>query len=128
MGLFDEMFKKNEFDKKMDDVYNDFVENNPVTKKAKATIEEAKAGITHALEEELYGTSDEGPVAEGDDEALMQKWDAMIDQIVDKELSRYKICPSCGEAAPAEMNFCPNWEQSCRRILRKSVSVRSVAQ
>ena len=108
MGLFDKMFKKNAFDEKLDDAYNDFVENNPVFKRARTIISDAEEGIQHSLEKELYGESEERPFVKENDETMMRNWDSMIDQIIDKKLSAYKICPSCGEAASAEMKFCPN--------------------
>ena len=36
------------------------------------------------------------------------EWDAMFDQIIDKDLGMYKICPECGEAAPSDLEECPN--------------------
>lgn len=41
MSLFDKMFKKNKLDEALEKGYEEFAENNPVTRKAKATIEDA---------------------------------------------------------------------------------------
>lgn len=116
MSLFDKMFKKSKFedalDQKMDDAFDFIVENNPVTKKTKAVMNESKGQITHALERELYRTTGEHPQRhlrpDEDDETLMQGWDSMFDQILDHELGSIKICPACGEAAPAELDRCPH--------------------
>ena len=120
MSIFDKMFKKNAFDEKMDQAYEDFVENNPVMKKARATIDEAANEITHSLEKELYGEKKEPSkkqsMLKGDADTIMQKWDSMIDHIVEKEFSAYKVCPSCGEAAPAELDRCPHCGTQLERI------------
>lgn len=110
MSFLDKLFKKNSFDKKLDDAYEDFLENNPVTKKVKATISQAQEEITGSLEEELYGKTGEGPSRNVSEEEMMRGWDTMIDQIIDKELSAYKICPYCGEAVSSELDTCPYCE------------------
>lgn len=107
MSLFDKMFKKNKFDEKLDEAFDSFLENNPTMKKAKATISEVEEGITHSLEEQLYGKASDEPFVKESDEAMMRNWDSMIDQIIDKELGAYKICPDCGNAASAELDHCP---------------------
>ncbi len=107
MSIFDKMFKKNAFDKKMDETYENFVNNNPAMKAVRGIIDEAEDGITNGLEEELYGKTGVRPVPKEDKEAMMREWDSMIDQIMEKELRSYKICPSCFEAAPADLDYCP---------------------
>lgn len=111
MSIFDKMFKKNAFDEKMDDAFDNIVQNNPVMRKAKATINEAANEITYSLERELNGENRQRhgkkSFLNGNEEAMMQEWDSMIDQIIDKELGAFKVCPSCGETAPAELERCP---------------------
>ena len=41
-------------------------------------------------------------------EERSRDWDRMFDQIVDKELSQYKICEACGQAVPSDLDICPN--------------------
>lgn len=114
MNLFDKLFdnkKKKGLDAAMENAFQNFVENNPIMKKAKKTVEEAGEGITKTLEEELYGEakadhSDKGSVIDNFDERS-REWDSMFDQIVDRELSQYTICPECGEASPAGQVQCP---------------------
>ena len=100
MSFFDKMFKKNKLDETMEKVYEDFAENNPITRKAKATIEEAAERMTHDLEVEAYGKakdhSDDHRTALEDFDSISADWDTMIDQIVDNELGKYKICTKCG--------------------------------
>lgn len=100
MSFFDKMFKKNKLDETMEKVYEDFAENNPITRKAKATIEEAAERMTHDLEVEAYGKakdhSDDHRTALEDFDSISADWDTMIDQIVDNELGKYKNCPKCG--------------------------------
>jgi predicted RNA-binding Zn-ribbon protein involved in translation (DUF1610 family) len=101
------MFKKGAFDEKMDEVFDDIVENNPLMKKAKATIAEAEDEITSSLEKELYGKTGVVSVSKDNKEEMMREWDSMIDQIIDKELGAYKVCPSCGEAVSSKLENCP---------------------
>ncbi len=112
MSFFDKMFKKNKLDETMEKVYEDFAENNPITRKAKATIEEAAERMTHDLEVEAYGKakdhSDDHRTALEDFDSISADWDTMIDQIVDNELGKYKICPKCKEAVPSELDTCPH--------------------
>ena len=112
MSLFSKMFKKNALDQKMEDAYEYIVENNPVMKKTNAAMVEGKEEITHALEGELYKRTGERlenrPPIEGDNDVLMREWDSMFDKIIDQELESIKICPSCGEAASAELECCPH--------------------
>ena len=49
MSLFDKMFKRNKFDDAMDKAFDDFVENNPISRKARATIQEAADNITNTV-------------------------------------------------------------------------------
>lgn len=108
----DEMFKKNAFDQKMDDAYESFAENNPVTRKAKTMIDDNANKITHSLEWELHGEnpnpSEKRSFVDGDGEAMMEQWDSMIDQLFEKELDAYKVCPNCLEAVSAELECCPH--------------------
>ena len=115
MSLFDKLFdnkKTNKVDAAMEGAFQNFIENNPIMKKARATIEEAGDNITTSLEEELYGEAKSDPSAKGSVmehfEERSREWDAMFDQIVDKDLGMYKICPECGEAAPSDLEECPN--------------------
>ena len=91
MSLFDKMFKKNALDEAMENAYENFKENNPVTKKAKATIEQAGKEITKSLETELYGEAQEHPDGQPsvleDFDSLSAEWDKMFDQIIDRELN-----------------------------------------
>ena len=93
MSLFDKMFKKNALDEAMENAYENIKENNPVTKKAKATIEDAAKGITKSLEKELYGKEQEHPEGQPspleDFDSLSAEWDEMIDQIIDRELGQF---------------------------------------
>ena len=112
MSFFDKMFKKNALDEAMEDAFENFKENNPVTKKAKKTIEDAGKGITKNLEKQLYGEVQNHPegqpsVLEDFDE-LSAGWDKMIDQIIDKELGKFKVCPKCAKAVPSELDTCPH--------------------
>lgn len=110
--MFDKMFKKNAFDQKLDDTFEKLVENNPVMRKARATIDEGENNITRSLERELYGDGAEisknHPILDGDNEDIMQNWSSMMDQIFEKKLDAYKICPSCAEAVSAELDHCPH--------------------
>ena len=54
MSIFDKMSKKNKLDEAMDKAFEDFAENNPITRKAKQTIEDAGIGITKNLEKKLF--------------------------------------------------------------------------
>lgn len=107
MSIFDKLFPKTDFERKMDDAFDHFVENNPVMKKAKAQIAQGEEELTHSLERELYGEGGEKPYVKKSDEEMLRGWDEMIDGIIDKQLSAYKICPDCGEAAPADLDHCP---------------------
>ena len=107
MGLFDKLFKKNAFDRKMDEAFDSFVENNPITRKTKETIAGAQEEITRSLEEELYGEARQGSVNDESEDDMMRRWGTMIDQLIDKELNAYKVCPNCCEAVPAEKENCP---------------------
>ena len=113
MSIFDKMFKKGAFDEKMDEVFDDIVENNPLMKKAKATIAEAEDEITSSLEKELYGKTGVVSVSKDNKEEMMREWDSMIDQIIDKELGAYKVCPSCGEAVSSKLENCPKCGMVC---------------
>ena len=112
MSIFDKMFKKNKLDEAMDKAFEDFAENNPVKRKAKATINEAGVKITHTLERELYGESkdhsDDHRTVLEDFDSLSADWDSMIDQLAERELGKYKVCPNCGEPAPAALETCPH--------------------
>ncbi len=112
MSFFNKMFKKNKLDEAMEKAYEDFAENNPVTRKAKATIEEAAKKMTHSLEVEAYGEakdhSDDHRTALGDFDSLSSDWDNMIDLIIDKELGKYKVCPKCKQSVPSELDTCPH--------------------
>ena len=99
------MFEKNKFDEALDEKYEYLVENNPVTRKAKATIDESAREITNRLEYELYGkaqgTSLHQPSMLEDGKAVMDGWDSMMDQLMEKELAKAQIdpyctCPNCG--------------------------------
>ena len=120
MSLFDKMFKKNALDEAMDNAYENFKENNPVTRKAKATIEQAGEEITKSLEKELYGEAQDHPDGMPspleDFDSLSAGWDNMIDQIIEKELGKYKICPNCSEAFPSELETCPHCNTSLHDI------------
>ena len=98
MSIFDKMFKKNALDEAMENAYENFKENNPVTRKAKATIEDAGKEITKSLEKELYGKAQEHPDGQPsvleDFDSLSKGWDNMIDQIIDRELDKVKTCPN----------------------------------
>ena len=111
MSLFDKMFKKGKFENAMDSAFEKIEENNPITRKTKSTIDKAAGDITRTLERELYGeiqdTPDVRPSVFDDDGALMDQWDSMIDQIAERELNRYKICPGCGESVSSELEICP---------------------
>ncbi len=113
MDLFDKLFnkKENKIDKAMEDAYQNFVENNPIMKKAKEKINEAADSITYSLEDELYGGTRSKPGDHGDIlehyEERSRYWDRMIEGIKDKELSQYKICTECGQAASADLETCP---------------------
>lgn len=100
MSLFDKMFQKNKLDEALEKGYEEFAENNPVTRKAKATIEEAAKEMTRSLERELYGKSkdhsDDHRSALEDFDSISADWDKMIDQIAERELDKYTICPKCG--------------------------------
>ena len=112
MSFFDKMFKNNKLDETMEKVYEDFAENNPVTRKAKATIEEAAERMTHDLEVEAYGKakdhSDDHRTVLEDFDSLSADWDSMIDQLAERELGKYKVCPNCCEPVPAELETCPH--------------------
>ena len=112
MSLFDKMFKKNALDEAMENAYENIKENNPVTKKAKATIEDAAKGITKSLEKELYGKEQEHPEGQPspleDFDSLSAEWDDMIDKIIDRELGQFKVCRKCGKAVPSELEICPH--------------------
>lgn len=103
MSLFDKMFKRNKFDEAMDKAFDDFVENNPISRKAKATIQEAADNITNTLEREVYGEVQKHPKGRPsvleDFDSVSAEWDEMINQIADRELgeSQYMNCPKCGE-------------------------------
>jgi len=112
MSIFDKMFKKNKLDEAMDRAFEDFAENNPVTRKAKATINEAGVKITHTLERELYGESkdhsDDHRTVLEDFDSVSANWDNMIDQLIEKEFGKYKVCPNCNETVPSELETCPH--------------------
>ena len=112
MSFFNKMFKKNKIDEAMEQAYENLAENNPVTRKAKATINEAGEKITRSLERELYGEakdhSDDHRTALEDFDSLSKDWDSMIDQIAERELGKYKVCPNCGEPSPSELDTCPH--------------------
>lgn len=111
MGLFDKLFnnEKNGFDKALEKAFNDFTENNPITRQAKAKINEAADLMSESLETELYGEPKGGtrPSVMDSFDERRREWDSLIDQIAAKELSKYKICPSCGEEVPANYETCP---------------------
>ncbi|MBE6029334.1 MAG: hypothetical protein E7226_04185 [Clostridiales bacterium] len=102
MSLFDKMFKRNKFDDAMDKAFDDFVENNPISRKAKATIQEAADNITNTLEREVYGEVQKHPKGRPsvleDFDSVSAEWDEMINQIADRELgeSQNMNCPKCG--------------------------------
>ena len=123
MGLFDGLFngKKSKFeevgDNLFDQVEKKFSEtfDKPMTEKAISTINEAADRITESLEAmekgeevpvEFSGTEKKTELPDID--TLSKRWDSMIDAIEDRELSKYKLCPSCGEPMPAENEFCTN--------------------
>lgn len=113
MAFFDKLFNKEKtgIDKAMEDAYQNFVENNPITKKAKQTISDAADGITRELEEAVYGEARTDPAEEPSVfdhfDVRSRKWDALIDQFTINELKKYKSCPGCGEAVPADYDVCP---------------------
>ncbi len=113
MDLFDKLFnkEKNGFDKAMDDAFNNLVENNPFTKKAKERIDEAANMISSTLEEEAFGQAKEKPDGEpsiiDNFDSKSREWNSLMEQIVTKEFSKYKVCPGCNEALPAEYDTCP---------------------
>ena len=114
MGLFDKLFpkKENKIDRAMEDAYQNFVENNPIIKKAKRVINESADRMTAEMEEAAYGSAKSKPGEHGDImehfEERSRDWDKMFDQIVDKELGQYKICEACGQAVPSDLDICPN--------------------
>ena len=119
MGLLDDLFdsgKKSKFEETMDGLLNKAVETasetfeKPIMKKAIGTINDAADGITSSLEEMLHGEAVSAPASDRtklpDFDANAKKWDAMINAIAVKELQKYRICPKCGEANPAENKYC----------------------
>lgn len=112
MSIFDKMFKPNKFDEAMDNAFQEFVDNNPVSKRAKAKINEAADSITRTLETELYGEAKDHPDGQpsvmDDFESVSSEWDSMIDQIIDRELGQFKICPKCKESVSSELTVCPH--------------------
>ena len=112
MSIFDKMSKKNKLDEAMDKAFEDFAENNPITRKAKQTIEDAGIGITKNLEKKLYGESkdhsDDHRTVLEDFDSLSADWDSMIDQLAERELGKYKVCPNCCESVPSELETCPH--------------------
>ena len=119
MPRFDKLFRKNRLDRAIEHAYEEARDNNPITRKVKATIDESADEITRSLERELRKkgiarekdrpSSAEGrPSVVDDFEAVSADWDHMIDQIMEHELGKYKICPNCCEAVPAEKEKCPH--------------------
>lgn len=118
MDLFkkvDKLFfqkEKSGIDKKIDDEFHTYAENNPIMNEAKAKIEEAADNITDSLERELgkntKNASKERPSVLDNYDARAEEWDSMIDQICDRESSRFKLCPSCNEAVDAKLDYCPH--------------------
>ena len=112
MSIFDKMFKKNKLDEAMDKAFEDFAENNPITRKAKQTIEDAGIGITKNLEKKLYGEVQKHPEGHPsvleDFDSASANWDNMIDQLIEKEFGKYKVCPNCNETVPSELETCPH--------------------
>jgi len=112
MSIFDKISKKNKLDEAMDKAFEDFAENNPITRKAKQTIEDAGIGITKNLEKKLYGEVQKHPEGHPsvleDFDSASANWDNMIDQLIEKEFGKYKVCPNCNEIVPAELETCPH--------------------
>ena len=119
MGLLDDLFgsgKKSKFEETMDGLMDKVVNTasetfeKPVMKKAIGTINDAADGITSSLEEMLHGETVSAPASDRtklpDFDANAKKWDAMIDAIAVKELQKYRVCPNCGNASPAENKYC----------------------
>ena len=94
MDFFDKLFNKEKtgIDKAMEDAYQNFVENNPITKKAKKTISDAADEITRSLEEEVYGEARTDPAEEpsvfDQFDVRSRKWDDLIDQLAVRELKK----------------------------------------
>jgi RNA polymerase subunit RPABC4/transcription elongation factor Spt4 len=122
MGLFD-IFdgKKSKFQETGDDLLDNVVKKasdlfeKPVMDKAMKQINGAADLMTKSLEAIKNDTElPEDTIPEDtphdqlpDFDSLSKNWDSLIDQIEDKELNKYKICPSCNDAVPSENKFCP---------------------
>ena len=113
MGILDDLFhtdRKSKFEETMDSLMDREILNGKTMKKAVGALNDAADGITAGLSE-LLGENPPEPSADRtsipDIDAKSKDWDRMFDAIQTKELSRFKICPKCGQAADAKNNFCP---------------------
>ena len=117
MGLFDKKPGEESFgDKLIQGVVktaSDLIEK-PFMDEAVNRINDAAELMTESLEaikegkevpEEPSHTAPRNGLPDFD--ALGKNWDRLFDEIEDKELGKYKVCPSCKEAVSSENQFCP---------------------
>lgn len=122
MNIFDSLFngKKSKFEETMDSLLEGTVEkvkdiaDDKFMKDLTEKFNEVDVMMTQSLEAMRDGREipeDAPPVSNTempDFDASMKKWDGLIDEIEEKELGKYKICPECGEAVPSDGNYCRN--------------------
>ena len=128
MGLLDQIFhdeenEKDGFTKTMDGLLDkavstvDKVFMEPQKKKIDDHFDQVSDLMTNSLKRMIDGFDENAPAAAPDPEianlhgtervdAQMPKWDAMIDQVINQELGRYRICPVCHKENPAGNQYC----------------------
>ena len=83
----DKLFKKNELDYKLEEIYQNLANNNPIMNKVRETAGEAAYTINDALEEEVRKMGGEVPPPlddEADEDAMLERWNSMMDQLMEK--------------------------------------------